>query len=129
MTSAHALTSSDRSALDAAIRKAEQSSRAEFSVFVGLSRGEPRAFARRLHASLAAPDRSILIMVDPRARAVEVVTGGYVRRTLVDSQVDLAVEAMTRSFAEGDLGGGLRRAVYQLAEHARAPHTRHAGAE
>ena len=116
----------ERAALDAAIRKAEQLSRAEFSVFVGKAEGEPRAFATRLHNSLVAPARSILIMVDPSARAIEVVTGAHVRRTLTDSEVELAVIAMQTAFAEGDLVGGLRRGVALLADHARSPQTLHA---
>jgi hypothetical protein len=118
--------SSERVALDDAIRKAERLSRVEFSVFVGHAEGEPRAFARSLHAALVAPQRSILIMVDPDARALEVVTGSHVRRTLRDQQVELAVATMQSLFAEGDLVGGLRRGIQMLAEHARAPQTLHA---
>ena len=51
--------------IDEAIRRAEQVSRYEFCVFVGPAEGDPRAFATRLHNSLVAPARSILIMVDP----------------------------------------------------------------
>jgi uncharacterized membrane protein YgcG len=116
----------ERAALDAAIRKAEQLSRAEFSVFVGKAEGEPRAFATRLHNSLVAPARSILIMVDPTVRAIEVVTGAHVRRTLSDSEVELAIIAMQTAFAEGDLVGGLRRGLALLADHARSPQTLHA---
>jgi uncharacterized membrane protein YgcG len=119
-------SSGERAALDAAIRKAEQLSRAEFSVFVGKAEGEPRAFATRLHNSLVAPARSVLIMVDPGARAIEVVTGAFVRRTLSDSEVELAVIAMQTAFAEGDLVGGLRRGIALLADHARSPQTLHA---
>ena len=68
-------SANDRVALDETIRKAEQLSRAEFSVFVGHAEGDPRAFATSLHASLVAPSRSVLIMVDPDARVLEVVTG------------------------------------------------------
>jgi len=116
----------ERAALDAAIRKAEQLSRAEFSVFVGKAEGDARAFATRLHNSLVAPARSVLIMVDPAARAIEVVTGAYVRRTLSDSEVELAVIAMQTAFTEGDLVGGLRRGISLLADHARSPQTLHA---
>ena len=118
--------SADRVALDETIRKAERLSRVEFSVFVGHADGDPRAFALSLHAALAAPARSILLMVDPDARALEVVTGGEVRRTLRDQQVELAVAAMQSLFAAGDLVGGLRRGIQMLAEHARAPLTLHA---
>ena len=119
-------SSGERAALDAAIRKAEQLSRAEFSVFVGKAEGEARTFATRLHNSLVAPARSVLIMVDPGARAIEVVTGAFVRRTLSDSEVELAVIAMQTAFAEGDLVGGLRRGISLLADHARSPQTLHA---
>ncbi len=88
------LSARERAELDAVIRAAEQASRVEFSVFRGRSRGEPRAFAQALHASLAAPDRSILIMVDPSSRDIEIVTGAEVRRTLSDRDSRLAIAAM-----------------------------------
>jgi uncharacterized membrane protein YgcG len=118
-------SSSERFALDEAIRKAEQLCRAEFSVFVGKATGEPREFATRLHNSLVAPSRSILIMVDPEQRALEIVTGGYVRRTLTDNEVELAVLAMQTAFAADDLVGGLTRGIHLLADHARSPETLH----
>jgi uncharacterized membrane protein YgcG len=120
-------SNAERYALDEAIRKAEQQSRVEFSLFVGSAEGEPRAFATQLHNSLVAPSRSILIMVDPDARALEIVTGGYVRRTLTDKEVELTALQMQTSFAEGDLVGGLRRGIAMLAEHARPQNTLHAG--
>ena len=126
MAAGDPFSAAERAALDAAIRKAEQLSRAEFSVFVGKAEGEARAFATRLHNSLVAPARSVLIMVDPNARAIEVVTGAFVRRTLSDSEVELAVIAMQTAFAEGDLVGGLRRGIALLADHARSPQTLHA---
>lgn len=119
--------SSERHDLDRTIRAAEQASRCEFSVFVGRAEGEPRAFAARLHRALVAPARSILIMVDPTARLLEVVTGGDVRRHLTDREVELAVLEMQTAFAEGDLVGGLKRGIVMLADHARAPETLHRG--
>jgi uncharacterized membrane protein YgcG len=119
-------SSQERYALDETIRKAEQLSRFEFSVFVGNSEGDPREFATRLHNSLVAPARSILIMVDPARHALEIVTGGYVRRTLTDREVELAALEMQSAFAADDLVGGLRRGIQMLAEHARSPETLHA---
>ena len=118
-------SSAERFALDEAIRKAETLSRVEFSLFVGNAEGDPRAFATRLHNSLVAPSRSIMIMVDPTARALEIVTGGSVRRTLSDKEVELTAAQMQSSFAEGDLVGGLKRGIAMLADHARAPQTLH----
>lgn len=120
-------SSADRYALDDAIRKAEQLCRVEFSVFVGAAEGEPRAFAARLHNSLVAPDRSILIMVDPTARSLEIVTGAHVRRTLSDQEVEIAAAQMQSEFAATDLVGGLRRGIQMLADHARPQNTLHAG--
>lgn len=118
--------SAERFQLEDAIRAAEQVSRFEFSVFVGRADGDPHAFATQLHNSLVAPSRSVLIMVDPTARALEVVTGGVVRRSLRDQEVELAVIQMESSFAAGDVVGGLRRGIQMLADHARAPETLHA---
>ena len=126
MAAGDPFSAAERAALDAAIRKAEQLSRSEFSVFVGKAEGDARAFATRLHNSLVAPARSVLIMVDPSARAIEVVTGAHVRRTLSDSEVELAVIAMQTAFTEGDLVDGLRRGIALLADHARSPQTLHA---
>jgi hypothetical protein len=115
-----------RAAIDQTIRAAEQASRFEFSVFVGTAEGNPRTFADRLHASLAAPARSILIMVDPTAHVIEVVTGAEVRRVLSDQEVGLAILEMRTEFAAGDLVRGLRRGIGMLAMQARAPRTLHA---
>jgi uncharacterized membrane protein YgcG len=120
-------TSAQRHEIDRAIRDAETVSRMEFSVFVGRSEGETRPFAERLHATLAAPDRSVLLVVDPAARMLEVVTGAEAHRVLDDAEVRLAVLTMQSAFAEGDLVGGISRGVQQLAEHARRPVTRHGG--
>ena len=118
-------SSGERHEIDRCIRAAEQASRYEFSVYVGGAEGDPKAFARRLHASLVAPPRSILILVDPVARALEVVTGVDVRRNLSDREVELAVLEMQSEFAAGDVVGGLKRGISMLADHARAPETLH----
>ena len=120
-------SSHERFTLDETIRRAEQLSRVEFSLFVGSAEGDPRPFATQLHNSLVAPARSILIMVDPWARALEIVTGGYVRRNLSDPEVELAALEMRSHFAAGDLVGGLKRGIEMLSEHARPQNTLHTG--
>ena len=121
-------TASQRVSLDQAIRAAEQVCRFEFSVFVGTAEGEPRPFAERLHAALSTPARSVLIMVDPAAHVVEVVTGVEVRRYLGDREVALAVLDMQGEFAGGDLVRDLRRGISMMGMSARAPRTLHAEA-
>ena len=118
--------SAERFQIDEAIRGAEQTSRFEFSVFVGRSGADSRAFATQLHNSLVAPSRSILILLDPASRVLEIVTGGVVRRTLSDQEVELTSLQMQSLFSTGDLVGGLRRGIQMLADHARAPETLHA---
>lgn len=113
------LTSSQLAELDRVIRSAEQASRFEFSVYVGPAGDDPTLHARQLHASLAAPSHSILVLVDPAARVLEVVTGSEVRRHLTDPEVELAVLAMQSEFADGGLVAGLKRGLALLAEHAR----------
>ncbi len=112
--------------MDRAIRAAEQACRFEFSVFVGAAEDESGVFAKRLHRKLVAPARSILIMVDPAARVLEVVTGTEVRRHLTDREVELAVLEMQSSFAADEFVDGLTRGIAKLAEHARPQRTLHA---
>lgn len=127
MPTSDGFSAAQRSEIDRAIRAAETVARYEFSVFVGgADSDDTRAFAQRLQGSLAAPDRSVLVMVDPQRRALEVVTGDVVRRVLTDDSVRLAVIAMRSSFAEGDLVGGLKRGLALLAHAARTPDTLHA---
>ena len=121
------LTSRERADLDKAIRAAEQSCRFEFSVFIGSAEGDSRVYAQRLHSSLVAPTHSVLVMVDPAARVIEVVTGAEVRRHLTDREVELAILAMQTDFAADDLVGGLKRGIAMLAEHARPQNTLHSG--
>ncbi len=125
MAGGDAFTAAQRHEIDKAIRDAETLCRCEFSVYVGHADGESRPFAERLHTALVAPDRSVLVMVDPGAQLLEVVTGREARRVLGDHEVGLAVITMESAFAAGDLVGGITQGVQQLAEHARSPELRH----
>ena len=128
MASGDGFSADQRFEIDRAIRAAETVCRYEFSVYVGAAETEVRPFAERLHASLVAPARSVLILVDPAARLLEIVTGSVVRRDLSDEAVRLAAVAMESAFAEGDLLGGIKRGLAQLADAARQPATLHTSA-
>lgn len=114
-----------RSAIDRAIRRAETSSRFEFSVYVGPVEPPARDYARALHGSLTNPARSVLVLVDPAARVLEIITGATVRRVLSDETVGLAAVTMQSAFGAGDLVGGIERGLHQLADAARRPQTLH----
>ena len=126
MPSGEGFSADQRYEIDRAIRAAETACRYEFSVYVGAADGEAGPFAQRLHAALVAPARSVLIMIDPAARLLEIVTGSVVRRDLPDESVRLAAVAMQSAFSEGDLVGGIKRGLAQLADAARKPATLHA---
>jgi uncharacterized membrane protein YgcG len=118
-------TPQERHQIDKAIRDGETVCRLEFSVYVGPSEGDPRGFAERLHSALVAPARSVLVMVDPSARVLEVVTGEAARRDLDDQQVGLVVVEMQSQLTHGDLVGAITRGISRLAAYAHKPRTLH----
>jgi hypothetical protein len=91
-----------------------------FSVFVGGSDGvEPGAFAERLLSALGddAP-RSVVILVDPSARRVEVVTGHEASHLLDDRACALAASSMASSLTDGDIVGGVLTGLRLLGDSA-----------
>jgi uncharacterized membrane protein YgcG len=118
-------TPSQRAWIKRAVRNAETASGLKFSVLVGVSEEDSRAYAERLHKSLTDPDHSVLVMCDPEFHKLEIVTGSEARRTLSDLECRLAAAAMQTSFAGGDIVGGLASGIQQLGEAARQPKTLH----
>lgn len=96
-----------------------------FHVYVGPLGDDPRDEAQRLHARLPDAVFAVLVAVDPRAHALEVVTGAQARLVLDDASCGLAALTMQTAFAAGDLAGGIMRGVNQLGDHARQPDTLH----
>ena len=110
------LTKRERFAIDLAVRHAEHSTRFEFSVFVGASDPETRWFAQQLHGSLIHPHLTVLVMVDPDQRSVEVVTGSATARRLTDVAVQAVLGDVRATFERGPLAGGVVHIVRALAE-------------
>jgi uncharacterized membrane protein YgcG len=115
----------ERGRLERAIHNAEAMSGLTFSVYVGFSEEDPRAYARRLHGALPDPASSVLLLCDPSLRALEIVTGSLARRRLNDLECRLAAASMQSSFVAGDIVGGLVLGIQQLGEAGRAPRTLH----
>jgi hypothetical protein len=115
------LTPGDRAAIERAVRNAEISSGFDFSVYVGACDGDAREHAEGLHDRMSDPPRAVLVLVDPVARLLEIVTGPDVRRQLDDAEVGLAALSMQTAFAAGDFAGGISTGLQQLADHARRP--------
>jgi uncharacterized membrane protein YgcG len=118
-------TAAERQQIDKAIRDAELICRFEFSLYVGPTDRDAREYAKLLHAALVAPKKSVMVVVDPAARSLGIVTGAEARAELTDQEVELAVAQMQAAFAQGDLVGGITRGILTMAEHARKPDTLH----
>lgn len=126
MPAGDSFTRSELSRIERAVRNAEKMSGLIFSVFVGVSEEDSRAYAERLHGALADPAHSVLVMCDPGFRALEIITGAQARRRLDDLECRLAAASMQSSFVGGDIVGGLVVGIQQLGEGARQPRTLHA---
>lgn len=111
------LTPHEVDRIDRAIQAAERVSDARFSVLVGaIGDGQdPRDYAVRVHARLERPDHTVLVIVDPGSRVLEIVTGAVIRRSLTDTECRLAAASMESSFVADDLAGGLTAGIQQLA--------------
>ena len=125
MLAGDALTPTDSSRLQRAIRIAEEASGFAFSLYLTTSEDDSRAYALRLHGALDEPDRSVLVLCDPDFRVLEIVTGRAVRRALPDRVCALAAATMRSSFVAGDIVGGLENGLAQLGEAGRQPPTLH----
>jgi uncharacterized membrane protein YgcG len=106
------------------IREISTESGVQFSVFVGEPEGDPTRYADLLHRALPDPRRSVLILVAPNARRVEIATGTAVSHRLTDRDCALAALSMSSSFSGGDLAGGIVTGLRMLAERVRP--SRHA---
>lgn len=105
------------------IEHAQDETGTRFSVYVGGGAAD-RAFARRLHAALgAAAPHTVLFVVDPEARAVEIVTGAYARARVDDQTCGIAALSMATSFSVGHLVGGICDGINMVRERARRPPT------
>jgi uncharacterized membrane protein YgcG len=97
-----------------------------FFVYVGQVEGDVREYAMRRHAALgSAAEFGVLILVEPEARLVEIVTGQTARRRVDDRAAGLASLAMATSFAGGDLTGGIVNGLRIMAQAAARPPVLH----
>ncbi len=110
--------------IESALQRIREENVLDVSVLVGDLELEGldqfRAASEKLHAALG-PDRadgSVLVVVAPGQRRVEVVTGAAVRRRVPDRVCALAVLSMTSAFSGGDLGGGIVDGLRQIADAA-----------
>ena len=118
MPAGEVLSPGQRAEVERALRVAEEQSGLAFSLYLG-PWSDGRVGAEKLHAELTNPDYTVLIAVDPAARALQIVTGRQARLALDDRACALAAMSMTSSFTAGDLAGGVRDGLAVLGEQGR----------
>ncbi|MGB2839030.1 MAG: DUF5130 family protein [Actinomycetes bacterium] len=127
MPAGDAFSAGQVDAIERALAHAHAESDLEYSVFVGAPDGDLREQGRRLLGALGGDaDRSVIVVVDPAHRRLEILTGTVAARHLDDRATALGAMSMTSSFAAGDLAGGIVAGLHTLSEHARHPRTLHA---
>jgi hypothetical protein len=110
------------------VRQIGEEAKVVFSVLVAdpddfpESGPDVRGLAERAHAALGArAHESVLILVAPNARRVEIVMGTALRGRLSDRDCALAALSMTSSFSGGDLAGGVLQGVRMLGQRTAVP--------
>lgn len=119
------LSPHDIDRIERVIRHAERTTGLRFAVFVGSAGEDPRAYAILLHDAMDDSDRAVMVLVDPAAHALEIVTGQSTRRLLGDAECRLVAATMQSSFTAGELAGGLTAGIQQLANAAYEAPTLH----
>lgn len=126
MPAGEAFSARQAQSIDRAIRQAEEISGLDFSVYVGPVDDDLRDHGRRLLGALGShAATAVILVVDPAARQLEILTGKTASYHLDDRATALGAMSMTTSFSAGDLAGGIVDGLRTLAEHARQPRTLH----
>jgi uncharacterized protein DUF5130 len=120
-----AFTLDQRRRIQRAVDYAEEASGLPFSVYVGACHGRARAHAEHLHRALPEAESSVLVLVDPGTREVEIVVGAQAQQRVDEQSAGLAVLAMQSAFGAGNLAGGIVAGLQLLGDHARRPASLH----
>lgn len=124
MPSGEAFTNEQQADIERVIELAEAETGLAFSVYIGNVEGDIRDAAEAKHAAFGArASGTVLILISPGDRLLEIVTGEAAARRLTDRACALAALSMTTSFAGGDLAGGIVTGIRMLAESAGRPIT------
>jgi hypothetical protein len=118
------LTPAQRAEVQRLLEHAERQSGLTFSAYIGAWQGD-RAGAEARLDQLADPDHSVLVLLDPAGRQLEIVTGRLARVALDDRACGLAALSMTSSLTTEDIMGALRDGLAVLGEQARRMRVEH----
>jgi hypothetical protein len=105
--------------IDEALTLASRETGLYFSVYTGALDVPVRGHAERLHADLGTiASHSVLLVISPGQRVLEIVTGELSSLRLPDRACALAALSMTASFGAGDLIGGIIGGLRMLSDQA-----------
>ncbi|MBI1375914.1 MAG: DUF5130 family protein [Frankiales bacterium] len=125
MPPGEALSAAQRARLQQSIVATEAATGLRIRLHLGpLADGRAGAEALLVAEGTAAAD-TVVVAVDPGARALEIVTGTRAASQLSDRSCGLAALAMTSSFTAGDLVGGLVNGLQVIADHGRRQRVLH----
>jgi uncharacterized membrane protein YgcG len=114
--------------IDEMVHAAQAASRQtglRFSVYVGVSESDPAVYAERLLAAMGEDAaRSVLLLVDPSNRRLEILTGLLAAQRLDDRACGLATLSMTSAFSGGEIVGGVVTGLRMLSDSVRATSAR-----
>ena len=114
-----------RGEVERALQYAGEASGLKYAVVVreveGGVTGGVRGYAEGVHAAMADPPRSVLVVVDPQARVVEIVTGTRSARRIPDDACARVADSIGRTAAHGDLVRALVGGLQQLGQVAGPP--------
>ncbi|WP_134324659.1 DUF5130 family protein [Cumulibacter soli] len=105
--------------LSEALTRSSHETGINFSVLIGDLGPDRRGAVAAKHRTFGHEARdTCLVAVSPNEHAIEIGVGEHAARRIDDRDCELAVAAMSSSFAGGDLIGGLVNALRMLADAA-----------
>lgn len=113
-----------RGEVERALQYAGEASGLKFAVVVREVGGPLRPYAEAVHAGMDDPPRSVLVVLDPAARGLQIVTGQRARRRIPDEACAAVGVAISRAIGEGGLVRGLVIGLQQLGQIAGPPRRR-----
>lgn len=124
MPAGDGFSSRGRGEVQRALQYAGEASGLKFAVVLHDVGGPVRAYAEQVHAEMADPDRSVLVVVDPTARELQIVTGRRSGRRIDDEACAVVAASIGRVIGEGYLVRALVSGLQQLGQIAGPPRRR-----
>ena len=111
------MAAEDRARLEAAIAEAEAETGLQIAAYVGPVEGDPGFAAEQFFLEAGVMSRpSVLLLVEPEQRRLEIRTAPSARERLTDREAEVVVRAMREHLRKGDLVEGVVEGLHMIAE-------------